>query len=118
MRMGSNVSLIAMRLLSVGFPSKGGKASRASLKRSVIALGSCLLRRIFGNWEGSIEDHYDYNQHKGIGSGKVGGLGAFGDMAEFVRGYDGNGGLRGFFRIKLKLDFHCRRCWGTNERII
>jgi hypothetical protein len=42
MRMASNVSLIDRRLLSLGFPSKGGKASRASLKRSVIASGVML----------------------------------------------------------------------------
>ncbi len=40
--MGSNVSLINRRLLFVGFPSMGGKASRASLKRSVIASGVML----------------------------------------------------------------------------
>ncbi len=42
MRMGSNISLIGRRLLSVGFPSKRGKASWASLKRRVITLGIML----------------------------------------------------------------------------
>jgi hypothetical protein len=39
MRMGSIVSLISVRSLSVGFLLKGGEALRASLKRSVIVLG-------------------------------------------------------------------------------
>ncbi len=76
------------------------------------------LGGFFGDRAGSIEDCYNYNQRNGVGSGKLGGLGAFEDMAESVCGCNGNGGLQGFFGVKLELDFHCRRQWGTNESII
>jgi hypothetical protein len=39
MRIRRSVSRMDRRLLSVGFPSMGGKASLASLNRRVIALG-------------------------------------------------------------------------------
>ncbi len=63
----------------------------------------------FGGRAGSVEDCYDYDQRKGIGSSELGGLGAFRDTAESVHGDNRHGGLQGFFRVKLKLDFYCRQ---------
>jgi hypothetical protein len=60
------------------------------------------------NWARAVEDCNDDNQHKGIGSSKLGELGAFGDTAKSICGCNGHGGLQGFFGIKFKLDFHCR----------
>ena len=57
-------------------------------------------------------------RENGIGSGKLGGIAVFGDMAERIRGCDGHGGASSFFGIKFELDFHCRRQWGTKGRII
>jgi hypothetical protein len=43
MRRGRSVSQMARRLSSVGFPSRGGKVSYASLKRRVMASGVIVL---------------------------------------------------------------------------
>ncbi len=58
------------------------------------------------------------NHDDGVGSGKLGGIAVFGDTAERVRGCDCHGGASSFFGIKFKLDFNCRRQWGTKGRII
>ena len=59
--------------------------------------------------------NYD-NQGNCIGGGELGEIGAFRDSAESVSSGDGNGGLRGFFCIKLELDFHCREQWEGRGR--
>ena len=56
----------------------------------------------------AVEDRDDDNQRESVGSGELGEFGALRDSAESVGSGDGNGGLCGFVRIKLKLDFHCR----------
>jgi hypothetical protein len=107
MRIGSNISLINRRSLSVGFSLKGGKASWASLKRSVIASGvmhHACLSRFFGDRARAVEVHDDDNQHKSVDSGKLGEFGAFGDTAKSVCSCDGHGGLlRGFLLSSLNL---------------
>ena len=59
----------------------------------------------------AVEDRDDDNQRDSVGSGELGEFGALRDSAESVGSGDGNGGLRGFFSIKLELDFHCRGQW-------
>ncbi len=55
----------------------------------------------------AVEYRNDDDQHDSVGSSKLEDFGAFRDPAEPVSGGDGNGGLRGFFGVKLELDFHC-----------
>ena len=43
---------------------------------------------------------------------------SFRDPAETVGGGDDNGGLCGFFGVKLELDFHCRGAMGAPKTII
>ena len=55
------------------------------------------------------------DQRKCVGSSKLGEFGAFRDPAEPISSGDGNGGLHGFFGVKLELDFHCRAAMGGTE---
>ena len=64
---------------------------------------------------GSVDDRDDDDEGKGVGSSKLVGFGAFGDTAEPVCSCNGHGGLRGFFGVKLELDFHCRAAMGGTE---
>ena len=57
---------------------------------------------------GAVKDCDDDNQCNGVGSGKLGRFAVFGDMAERVRGSDGDGGAGSLVGIKHELDFHCR----------
>ncbi len=52
---------------------------------------------------GAVKNSDDDNQGNGVGSGKMGGIAVFRDMAEHVRGCDGHGGASSFFGIKFKL---------------
>ena len=62
---------------------------------------------------GSVDDCDNDDKGKSIGSSKLVGFGAFGDMAEPVRSCDGHGGLHGFFSVKFELDFHYRAAMGV-----
>ena len=65
---------------------------------------------------GSVDDDcHDYDERKGIGSGKLVGLGAFGDTAELVRSCDGYSSLCGFFGVKFELNFHCQAAMGGTK---
>jgi len=66
------------------------------------------LRGFFGGWAGAVEDHNDNDQRECVGSSELGGFGGFGDAGESVSAGDCHGGFRGFFGVKLELDFHCR----------
>jgi hypothetical protein len=120
MSSGRKVSLIASRLLLVGFPLRGGEVSYASLKRRVIALGFIFVDccgKLLANkesiflgkksWTGAVEDCNDDDQSNSVGKGKLRVLSAFGDSSESVGSRDGNGGSSGLIGIKFKLDFHC-----------
>ena len=72
----------------------------------IVALSGFLRGRT-----GAVKDRDDDDQRECVGSGELGEIGAFRDSAESVGSGDGNGGLRGFFSIKLELDFHCRGRW-------
>ena len=74
------------------------------------------LGGFFGGRARAVKDRDDDDQRECVGSGELGEIGAFRDSAESVSSSDGNGGLRGFFRIKLELDFHCRGRWGGRLR--
>jgi hypothetical protein len=95
-----------------GLPLEGRKVLTC-LERDRFGCHDC-LDGFSGDWAGSIADHYDYDQRKGIVSGKLGGLSAFGDMAESIRGCNGDGhsGLHGLFGVKLELDFNCQAATG------
>ena len=64
---------------------------------------------------GSIDDCDDDDKGEGVGSSKLVGFGAFGDTAEPVCSCDGQSGLRGFFGVKLELDFYCRAAMGGTK---
>ena len=68
---------------------------------------------------GAIEDRNDNDQSECISSGELGRFGGFGYAGESVSAGDGHGGFRGFFGVKLELDFHCRGelAAGDSERI-
>jgi hypothetical protein len=114
MRMGRSLSLINSRSLSVGFPLKGGKASQASLKQSMITSGAMINSGGFcqGRGGGGIENCDDDDQSKCVESIKLGELGDCRDTTASVCGHDGNGGSSSLFGIKFELDFHC---WGRRR---
>jgi hypothetical protein len=65
---------------------------------------------LLGFWSrsGAIEDCNDDNEGNRVDKGKLRVLGAFGDLAEWVQGRDGNGGFGCLAGIKFELDFYCR----------
>ncbi len=68
---------MARRSLSDSFPSRGGKASWASLKRQVIASGVMLDYFALGAGGGGVKDCNDDNEGNRIGKGNLRVFGAF-----------------------------------------
>jgi hypothetical protein len=58
------------------------------------------LGRFFdGGLAGAVKDCNDDNQCNGVGSGKLGRFAVFGDMAERIRGSDGDSGARAVLSV-------------------
>ena len=84
--MGRNVAQIDRRLLSLGFPLRGGNHSHASLKRRVMASGVMLLRRMR-----KVKIPDNDNERNGVDSCKLWVLCAPGDMTKNNGGGNGYG---------------------------
>ena len=98
-----------------GLSFKGGKGLARLPEEERDRFGRHDLDGFLWDQVGSVDNCHDDNEGKGIGSSELVGFGAFGDTAEPVRSCDGHGGLRGFFGVKLKLDFHCRVAMGGTK---
>jgi hypothetical protein len=122
MRRGRRVSLMASRLLLVGFPLRGGGEGVVGLCEEA---GDCIS--VHDGWEllsllaikGSIsldkrcrtvavEDWDDDGQGNGVGEGKLRLLAAFRTASKCVGSRNCAGGFGNLIGIKFKLDFHCR----------
>ena len=77
------------------------------------------LGRFFGGRAGAVEDRNDNDQRECVSSSELGRFRGFGDACKSVRTGDGHNGFRGFFGVKLELNFHGQGelAAGDSERI-